>query len=275
MVDSSKHPDDEFASDYLYMDDTPEETARWKRIAASPTADLLASPESILEVCQAWWKVKVHWLGCWPERKEAQEIFEGITKHLCVIGEWLDIECGALLELSSEMARFEELDCFRSWGDERTFSLEDRANTIFRCIEAKMKARQITSRTLDDSKTKAPAGGPVKEKKSTVRGEAQEKIIAALTKHHKYADGSCLNLEAIKVGELARLAEVGKASVNRFFDKQFGVGEPKKGGHKKYIRVCGDTKGLIPTLKLLNREFAASALYGRNPPNEGQEEENE
>ena len=34
-----------------------------------------------------------------------------------------------------------------------------------------------------------------KPKRSTKRGEGQAKLIAALTKHHQYADGECLTLQ--------------------------------------------------------------------------------
>jgi hypothetical protein len=120
-----------------------------------------------------------------------------------------------------------------------------------------------------------PPKTTVAKKKSTVKGEAQEKIISALTLHHRYQDGSCLNQEPIKVGELARGVEVAKSSVSRFFKKRFGVGEPKKDGHKKYIGVCRDTGRLVASLRLLNREYSPSDLYGRNPPNEGQKEEDD
>jgi hypothetical protein len=139
------------------------------------------------------------------------------------------------------------------------------------CHRLEMEMRDTTA-------VLAPAGdgvGRVRNKKSTAKGEAQEKIVPALTLHHKYQNGGCLNEEPIGANELARLADVGQASVNRFFDKHFGVGKPKKNGHKKYIGVCRDIGNLVASLKLLNGEFSPSTLYGRNPPNEGQEEENE
>ena len=128
----------------------------------------------------------------------------------------------------------------------------------------------------DDGKPKDTAGAVggkgagrtgVKPKKSTAKGEAQAKIIAAFTLHHKYQNGSCLNQEPIKVGELATNAEVGKASVNRFFNKQFGVGKPKKDGHKQYMIACRATDLLVMTLRMLNGEITPSLLLsGREPP---------
>ncbi len=63
--------------------------------------------------------------------------------------------------------------------------------------------------TTTQTPHEAAAGGGDEEqtettkKRSTVKGEAQEKLVAALTKHHKYQDGSCLNIEAIGSNELA------------------------------------------------------------------------
>jgi len=104
-------------------------------------------------------------------------------------------------------------------------------------------------------------------KRSTVKGEARAKIIAALTEHHKYQDGGCPNLEPIGVRELARKADVAGSSVTDFFNSEFNNGD--KGGHKKYIRVCQKPSDLAASLKLLNGEISPHHLFGRNPPGEG------
>ena len=105
-------------------------------------------------------------------------------------------------------------------------------------------------------------------KRSTEPGEARRKIIAALTAHHRYQDGSCLNQEPIGVNELARQADVSNSAVSEFFKAQFG-------GHDAYRSVCKDRDKLIAALKLLNQEFAPRHLFGRNPPGEscGHDEE--
>jgi hypothetical protein len=106
-----------------------------------------------------------------------------------------------------------------------------------------------------------PAAPPmaIKPKRSTERGEGQAKLAAALTKHHKYADSSCLNLEPIGNNQLARLAEVSDSTASAFFRKEFE-------GHKKYRAVCGDTTRLVAALKLLNQEYSPHHLYGGSPP---------
>ena len=105
-----------------------------------------------------------------------------------------------------------------------------------------------------------------KTKRSTERGEGRAKLVAALTKHHKYADGSCLNLEYIGNNELARLADVSESTASEFFKKQFG-------GHSKYRAICTDAKNLVTALKLLNQEFAPHHLFGAKPPGESEDEE--
>lgn len=86
-------------------------------------------------------------------------------------------------------------------------------------------------------------------------------LIAALTKHHQYADGGCLNLEPIGNNELARFAKVSQSTAKAFFDKEFK-------GHKKYQANCADATSLVTALKLLNQEFSPYLLFGGKPPNE-------
>jgi|GEM_PF-2321441 len=102
---------------------------------------------------------------------------------------------------------------------------------------------------------------PTKAKRSTVKGEGQEKLIAALTQHHQYSDGGCLNDEPIRNNELARMAEVSRSTASAFFDKHFG-------GHLKYRAVCADAGLLVASLKLLNNEYSPLHLFGANPPGE-------
>jgi len=96
-------------------------------------------------------------------------------------------------------------------------------------------------------------------KRSTTRGDGREKLISALTKHHKYSDGSCLNQEPIGNNELAKLANVSKSTASEFFKKAFG-------GTEKYRAACSKLDLLIPALKLLNNEFSPHLLFGDNPP---------
>jgi hypothetical protein len=107
-----------------------------------------------------------------------------------------------------------------------------------------------------------PTDGPTEptRKRSTERGEGRAKVIAALTKHHQYADG-CLNLEPIGNNELAKLADVSPSTASAFFNEKFQ-------GHTKYKTICRDSGRLATALKLLNNEFAPHDLYGRRPADE-------
>jgi hypothetical protein len=97
-----------------------------------------------------------------------------------------------------------------------------------------------------------PASSP---KRSTERGEGRAKLIAALTKHHRYADGSCLNTEPIGNNELAKAADVSASTASTFFNEEFG-------GHTKYKVLCRDPRKLTAALKLLNDEFTPYYLLG-------------
>jgi hypothetical protein len=92
-------------------------------------------------------------------------------------------------------------------------------------------------------------------KRSTERGEGRAKLIAALTKHHQYADGGGLNLVPIGNNELAKAARVSAATASAFFSDKFQ-------GHTKYKALCRDAGKLTAALKLLNDEFAPYHLLG-------------
>ena len=98
-----------------------------------------------------------------------------------------------------------------------------------------------------------------KKKRSTGRGEAQEKLRAALIAHHEYRDGSCGNWEPVGNNQLADLAGVANSAAVRFFSTQFH-------GRNKYVAYCLQQTNLIVALRLLNREVAPHILlYGRAP----------
>jgi hypothetical protein len=93
----------------------------------------------------------------------------------------------------------------------------------------------------------------VKHKRSTEPGEAKAKIIAALTAHHQYDNGSCGKLAPIGGNELARVAKVSQGKVSGFFKEQFG-------SHSKYKVACHDTGTLAQSLRMLNGELKPSIL---------------
>ncbi len=121
----------------------------------------------------------------------------------------------------------------------------------YSCVVAEMKS----------DATPAVAQEPA-PKRSTERGEGRAKLIAALTKHHQYADGSCLHLEPIGNNRLAKAAGVSHSTASEFFNNAFQ-------GHSKYKVLCRDAVNLVTSLKLLNNEFAPHNLYGHRPADEG------
>jgi len=103
-----------------------------------------------------------------------------------------------------------------------------------------------------------PAKPAMKPKRSTVPGEARTKLISALTKHHKYSTGSCLNWDSVGNNELARLAEVEKSTASAFFLEQFG-------GYSKYKIFCKNKAKILGSLAQLNGELTPGILFTRLP----------
>jgi hypothetical protein len=99
---------------------------------------------------------------------------------------------------------------------------------------------------------------PTKAKRSTQKGDAKIKLIAALTKHHKYADGGCLNHEPIGNNDLAKAAAVSGSTASEFLKEHFG-------GRPQYLTACQDKAKLLVSLKLLNQEFSPRHLLSGEP----------
>lgn len=83
----------------------------------------------------------------------------------------------------------------------------------------------------------------------STRGAGRAKLIAALTKYHRYTDGREINETPVGVNELARLAGVVGDTASRFFTWAFG-------SHDRYKAVCDSKRGLIFHLQKLNGELS-------------------
>lgn len=136
----------------------------------------------------------------------------------------------------------------------------DRAKALERFLAALQQLRDEMAGAANVPAHK-PKAKTVRAKRSTSNGDAHTKLIAALTLHHKYADGHRLNLEPIGNNVLARAAGVAPATATRFFGKWFG-------GYAKYSALCRrSTNKLIDTLKAMNGEFIPTREpnYGADP----------
>ncbi len=120
----------------------------------------------------------------------------------------------------------------------------------------------LLPRGTDDAESPASAGQDAQEGQTQHgAGRRPGEAHCALTKHHKYADDGCLNLEPVGNNELARLAKVAKRTASAFFDKEFG-------GHLKYRSLCEDPTLLVAALKALNGEFRPRDFYDARSPDD-------
>lgn len=104
----------------------------------------------------------------------------------------------------------------------------------------------------------------VTSKRSTVKGEARAKIVAALLTHHEWKSGHPGKTTPVGNNELAELAGVDKGTVSRFFDREFGDFN-NKNGYSKYRIHCQHKDGLINCLKILSGDIRPSILDKQLP----------
>jgi hypothetical protein len=104
-------------------------------------------------------------------------------------------------------------------------------------------------------------------KRSTHQGEAAAKLIAALSQHHGYNSHGDLRYDAIGSNDLAKKADVGKATASAFFKAEFE-------GYRQYRTMCEKNRqALARRLSSLNGEHMSHYSYGRTPPGEGMDED--
>lgn len=151
-----------------------------------------------------------------------------------------------LTEYSLEEQRFIEFNHILASG------LKDfRMPKIFRLSDTKPESPLTVK-----SKPIKPTSG--KRRSRRVVGKTIDSdlvFIAALTKHHRYGNGSCGNIEPIGCGELAEKTKLAKSTASRFFKKEFQ-------GYKNYQLVC-KTGRISQSLKLLNKDVAPHILLGK------------
>jgi hypothetical protein len=110
---------------------------------------------------------------------------------------------------------------------------------------------------------------PANPKRSTKNDSGTRgKIIAALSKHHRYGEAGDLNLEPIGNNKLAQLADVSPSTISQFFKDKFH-------GHNGYKVQCKEQSTILTALKLLNADMAPHLLARERSPAEGTVHEDE
>lgn len=97
---------------------------------------------------------------------------------------------------------------------------------------------------------------------SAAKGPRRELIIAALTAHHQYKDGSVANRNPVGLNAFARRIGVAPATVSKFLKLEV-KGKSTATGYQRYVSTCRSSAGLINTFKLWNNEFPAHILLDR------------
>lgn len=112
---------------------------------------------------------------------------------------------------------------------------------------------QLDDHTTDIAESKVTDTPEPKKKRTQtksgnkLRSDAEQKMVAVLSKHHRYDSGDPLNFEPIVSNELARKAEVSSSTASDFFADHFK-------GYKNYVTHCKQ-ETLLTSLKLLNNDF--------------------
>jgi hypothetical protein len=160
------------------------------------------------------------------------------------------------------------LDSQRSWHDDRY------AQAIWPEVHRQVVHAGIL--LTGDGMQKGGPGPPNRKSRTTTKPKRTSEptatelaLINALTCHHQYERGSCLNYEPIRNNDLARNAGVNPGRASEFFSKHFD--QNGKEGIKRYKEQCRDKNKLIGALQMLNNEPRPHLLnnYGHNPPGEG------
>ncbi len=95
--------------------------------------------------------------------------------------------------------------------------------------------------------------GKLKKSSKTSKKPKFHAFVKALSTHHQYEEGSCLNFEPATFGQLAKIGGFAPSTAKEHIDKQFG-------GIEGYKRACAVKSELIASLRLLNNEVTPRLL---------------
>lgn len=170
---------------------------------------------------------------------------------------------GTLVEIRRRMRPTEPSNVAVTNWAEGADSFAKLLSPMFERLARRPADAQPADQQADGNPVTANASATEKrEKRGSAKGEAESKLIGALAVHHRYSDGSCLNLEPVKNNALARLAGVDQGSASHFFKKHFR-------GRQQYARICEDPASLSRILASLVGDMPAWKLFGRAPHSEG------
>ncbi len=259
---------DESLVERKLSDLTPEQAAAlgWQTVGGETISDEqrnkvladLASSQPMSD--EEWENLQYNFRGGW--RKSSDKAAEWLQKA----GETVAADA-----IREELSQLPDAQMLASETDLTSYRdpIRKAAEKVRIILVACQKEQPAADASKNDSNPQSEL--PKKPKRSTASGEGEAKLIAALTNQHKYANGGCLNFDAVGNNALARSAKVANSTANHFFNKWFGSAKESKDGHSNYKRACNDKGNLIAALKVMNDELPrpGELLFGAKPPDSG------
>lgn len=149
------------------------------------------------------------------------------------------------------------LERFESWLCESL-----RVNRSFSNSKSSSESSSVSSEKVSDrlEKPKRPRTNANQPSGANLR------LIAALTKHHGYENGSVVTYEPIGCNKLGSLAGVSGKAASNFFKKHFK-------NHNAYRQLCSQRENLVSALKLLNGEYTPKIFVSGLRSNESVSED--
>jgi hypothetical protein len=197
-----------------------------------------------------------------PEDKRLRELDAAVFGLCTIHGISVDAAVGKLAVVGSSGPLFRTR--IPTYPGDLVYFINDFGNDLsewehaMRCLRAAASAAEANGMQARGKKpvtARNSVSRPARPKKSTIKDEARDKLIAAFSAHHQYGDGGCLNWEHIGNNELARRAKVSKSTASGFFVDHFK-------GYATYKVLCArNSKKVLAVIKALNGDFCAEDTY--------------
>lgn len=217
----------------------------------------LAQPLKNLTVASLFTRIS-HLRTSWQSLEECNLFLPALNEILDSLrGELHKLQVYELPVKTLKLPKLTELACLTNNVGLRKLWMS--FHKMLNSFEKALKKQQATNSYVPPEDGDSPAMPAVTAHRSHGKGDAEDQLIAALTKHHKYSNGFIENYTPIGGNQLARLAgNVSNASVTALWKKHFN----SKDGIKAYKRACtfGGGKELLRTLRLMNNDYSAKIL---------------